>query len=198
MPAPHQVRLWQVHDGIDWSVCEDFVVVSVLPIPLLVALELAAPTPCCRLSSVGTVAAADNEASSSSSSSSSLSSSSPSSSLSSSSVSVFERVPASVLDLFVAPCLLDVDVARALCASRGTCSVLAGSMSSRAQWRVVAAVLEQDPKVSQAGSHAGTLFVCLSICLSVGHSMDSLGAMMLVVGITLLILSSLSLSLCGI
>ena len=35
---------------------------------------------------------------------------------------MFERVPASVLDLFVAPCLLDVDVARALCASRGTCS----------------------------------------------------------------------------
>jgi hypothetical protein len=29
----------QVHDGIDWSVCEDFVVLPVLPIPLLAALD---------------------------------------------------------------------------------------------------------------------------------------------------------------
>lgn len=52
IPAPHQVRLWQVHDGIDWSVCEDFVVLPVLPIPLLIALECIQRSPCCRLVSV--------------------------------------------------------------------------------------------------------------------------------------------------
>jgi len=37
-----------VHDGVDWSVCEEFQVLPVLPVPLLAALDAVAPAPCGR------------------------------------------------------------------------------------------------------------------------------------------------------
>lgn len=154
--APHQVRLWQVHDGIDWSVCEEFVVAPVLPIPLLAALQMATPTPSCRLSSVAQLV--QEEAKGSLHGSSRL--------------SFTDIIPSSIMDTFVAPCLTDFDVARACCASRSTCAALVQSMGSRDQWRVIAAILEQDPKVRTGDMNTPPRFFQVEVCIGVINSMN--------------------------
>lgn len=165
-PAPHQVRLWQVHDGIDWSVCDDFLVTPLLPIPLLVALECAQRTPACRLSSMKAATAlkdhleqpsppdkdGDRRLQRNGSAARGGDDAVAARGVVPSSVAPargFVRLPSMVVDSFVAPCLSDVDVSRALAVSRATCAALAASMAARPQWRVIAAVLERDPKVGR-------------------------------------------------
>ena len=101
-----QVRLWQVHDGIDWSVCEEFVVLPVLPIPLLSALDHAVPSPRCRLATVEGRARNGRIVADSTFTGAGLG-----------------CLPAAIWSELVGPFLLDGDVAQAMPASRAACQV---------------------------------------------------------------------------